>query len=48
MELLKIYSVIVMGLVCFVLFDNYVKSKNKVDLISFTCILPIIFYILLR
>lgn len=48
MIVIKIYSIIVLSIVDLVIYDNYIKSKDKNNLIAFISILPIIFYILLR
>ena len=48
MTFLKWYSIIILALVDLMLFDEYVKERNKVTLISFMSILPIVLYLLVR
>lgn len=48
MTFLKWYSIVILVLVDLMLFDDYVKERNKVTLISFISILPIILYLLVR
>lgn len=48
MTFLKWYSIIILALVDLMLFDDYVKEKNKVIFVSFISILPIVLYLLVR
>lgn len=48
MTFLKWYSIIMLLLVDIVLFDEYVKCRTIISLMSFIAILPIILYLLVR
>lgn len=48
MTFLKWYSVIILALVELAIFDGYVKTRNRVQLISFIVVLPVVLYLLVR
>ena len=46
MVIVKWYSIIMLILIEFMSFDEYVKERTKETLMAFIVILPIIFYLL--
>ena len=48
MTILKWYSIIMLILVGVMMYDDYIKNRDKMILASFIAILPIILYLLVR